>query len=226
MVEFRQKIFFNPLAIASVAGSLLGGGEPTTKFGKTMAGANFVSTAANNKRQANLQEEQMRQEARTAKMQAAEQTKQAKIQAKAQEKIAKQQAKATAQAAKNGANVNVSSSLQPQQQQFSKTSEAKGFVKNLGTLAKERGLHKAMAGAIVGGAVAGGASYLVDKGIQRDIKKDRKFKVALSEHEKKELKRQRNKKLLTTLGTGAALLGTGVAEKKGLLVESAKKYII
>ena len=128
MVEFRQKIFFNPLAIASVAGSLLGGREPTTKFGKTMAGANFVSTAANNKRQANLQEEQMRQEARTAKMQAAEQTKQAKIQAKAQEKIAKQQAKATAQAAKKGANVNVSSSLQPQQQQFHSYGVIKGTV--------------------------------------------------------------------------------------------------
>lgn len=113
-----------------------------------------------------------------------------------------------------------------------KTKEALGFVKNIGTLAKERGLHKAMAGALVSGAVAGGGAYLVDKAIQRDMKKSGDFRLAkpeLSEEEEKARKKSRRKKaILSGLGA-AATVGGVVAAKKGVFGSNvsniANKYV-
>lgn len=112
------------------------------------------------------------------------------------------------------------------------TKEAGGFVKNIGTLAKERGLHKALAGAVVGGAVSGGASYLIDKSIQKDVRKSGNFKLGidnLSDEEKLALKKKRNRKLLATVGTTAALAGGAIAAKKGAfganVQGTANKYI-
>ena len=115
---------------------------------------------------------------------------------------------------------NKSYKLARKQKAYSKVKEGAGFIKNLGTIAKGRGLNKVLAAAAVTGAVSGTGSYLVDKAIQRDAKKSGILKVEkpeLTEEEIKAKKKKRNRKLLLTAGTTAALVGTGIAAKKGKL---------
>lgn len=119
---------------------------------------------------------------------------------------------------------NKSYKLARKQKAYSKATEATGFVKNLGTLAKERGLHKALAGTAVAGAVAGGGAYLVDKAIQRDIKKSGKFEVAKPEKTEKDKKKRRRKLVARAAGT-AALLGGTIAAKKGAFGDKTKDVV-
>ena len=119
---------------------------------------------------------------------------------------------------------NKSYKLARKQKAYSRASEATGFVKNLGTLAKERGLHKALAGTAVAGAVAGGGAYLVDKAIQRDIKKSGKFEVAKPEKSEKDKKKRRRKLIAGAAGT-AALVGGTIAAKKGAFGDKAKGVV-
>ncbi len=106
------------------------------------------------------------------------------------------------------------------QTQYSAVKEGAGFAKNIGTIAKGRGLHKVLAGAAVAGAVSGTGSYLVDKAIQRDAKKSGILKIEKpepTEEEKAAKKKKRNRKLILAGGTAAALVGGGIAAKKGVL---------
>lgn len=119
---------------------------------------------------------------------------------------------------------NKSYKLARKQKAYSKASEAAGFVKNIGTLAKERGLHKTLAGTVVAGAVAGGGAYLVDKAIQRDIKKDGKFEVAKPERTEKD-KKKRRRKLIASAGGTAALVGGTIAAKKGAFGDKTKDVV-
>lgn len=113
----------------------------------------------------------------------------------------------------------------PKQSMFSKVKEAAGFAKNLGTIAKDRGVNRRMAGALVSGAVAGTGAYLVDKAIQKDVKKSKVLKIERPEEspeEAKARKKKRNRRIAgSVLGT-AALVGTGVAAKKGKLGKDSK----
>ena len=108
---------------------------------------------------------------------------------------------------------------------FSAVKEGAGFVKNLGTLAKERNLHGALAGALVAGTVSGVGSYLVDKAIQKDIKKSGVLKVEAQKEtaeEKKARKKKRNRKIAASVLAGAALGGGTIAAKKGKFGKDAQ----
>lgn len=103
---------------------------------------------------------------------------------------------------------------------FSTVKEGAGFVKNLGILAKDRGVDKALAGALVAGTISGLGSYAVDKAIQKDIKKSKILKIEAPEEtaeEKKERKKKRNRKIAASILAGAALGGGTIAAKKGKL---------
>lgn len=116
--------------------------------------------------------------------------------------------------------VNNTYRLNKKTKEYSTVTEGAGFAKNLGTLAKGRGLHKVLAGAAVAGAVSGTGSYLVDRAIQKDAKKSGILKIEKpepTEEEKAAKKKKRNKRLLIATGTGAALIGGGIAAKKGAL---------
>lgn len=119
---------------------------------------------------------------------------------------------------------NKSYKLVRKQKAYSKATEATGFVKNLGTLVKERGLHKALAGTAVAGAVAGGGAYLVDKAIQKDIKKNGKLEVSKPEKTEKD-KKKRRRKLITGAAGTAALLGGTIAAKKGAFGDKTKDVV-
>lgn len=109
---------------------------------------------------------------------------------------------------------------------FSAVKEGAGFVKNLGTLAKERGLHNALAGALVTGTISGIGSYAVDKAIQKDIKKNKVLKIEVPEEtakEKKERKKKRNRKIAASVLAGAALGGGTIAAKKGKFGKDAQE---
>ena len=236
MIKFRQKIFFAP-----ILGSLLTNGVVSAGVG---AGGQVVAA----KQQAKAQEESDKTQERIARQQNLQAQKDRKLQEQQnqiQNKLQKQQMEMANKqfkqqvrvAKKTGVNVQptiTSGQLQqPQETTYSeKTKEATGFIKNIGTLAKERNLHGALAGAVVGGAIAGGGSYLVDKAIQRDIRKGKNFRLAkpeLTPEEKAAQKKKRNRQLLAKVGTGAALVGGAVAAKKGLLGTNtqnvANKYI-
>ena len=106
--------------------------------------------------------------------------------------------------------------------------EGAGFVKNLGTIAKGRGLPKVLASAAVAGAVSGTGSYLVDKAIQKDAKKSGILKIEkpeLTKEEKAAKKKKRNRKLVIAAGTGALLAGGTIAAKKGKLGSDMKKAV-
>lgn len=108
---------------------------------------------------------------------------------------------------------------------FSAVKEGAGFVKNLGTLAKERNLHGALVGALVAGTVSGVGSYLVDKAIQKDIKKSGVLKVEAPKEtaeEKKARKKKRNRKIAASVLAGAALGGGTIAAKKGKFGKDAQ----
>ena len=109
---------------------------------------------------------------------------------------------------------------------FSAVKEGAGFVKNLGTIARGRGLNKVLASAAITGAVSGTGAYLVDKAIQRDAKKSGILKVEkpeLTEEERAAKKKKRNRKLLMAAGTTAALVGGGLAAKKGKFGNDVKE---
>lgn len=227
MIKFRQKEFVLPLA--AIGSSLLTNGVVSAGVGAAgQLGA--ARTAAKQQEESDRTQERI---ARQQNIQAAKdrqaQQKQAQQQAalqKQQLKMANDQFKKQVKLArKTGATITPTiTQTQPQQQQFSKTSEAAGFVKNLGTLAKERGLHKALAGTAVAGAVAGGGAYLVDKAIQRDIKKSGKFEVAKPEKTEKDKKKRRRKLVAGAAGT-AALLGGTIAAKKGAFGDKTKDVV-
>lgn len=229
MIEFRQKLFFAPLLggilTKEVAGNLLvnGGAQAIGAAGqigasKTQAKAQEKSDASQERiaRQQNLQAQ------RDRRFQEQQAKQQAQLQKQQLEMANKQFKQSTKLARKTGLNVQptiTATQGQPQETTYSeKTKEATGFIKNLGTLAKERGLHRAMAGALVSGAITGGSAYAVDKAIQRDIKKSGNFKLSepeLTEEEKKaQKKKRRNKAILSGLGT-ATVVGSTIAAKKG-----------
>lgn len=228
MIKFRQKEFVLPLA--AIGGSLLTNGVVS-------AGVGAVGQLGAAKTAAKQQEESDRTQERIARQQNIQAVKDRQAQQKqAQDQLAfqKQQLKAANNqynkqlklARKTGVSVTPNITVtQPQQQQFSKTTEAAGFVKNLGTLAKGRGLNKVLAGAAVTGAISGTGAYLVDKAIQRDANKSGILKVErpeLTKEEKAAKKKKRNRKLITAAGTTAALVGSGIAAKKGLFGSDVK----
>ena len=214
MIKFRQKEF---IALTSIL----------TGAQIAQAGAGILQGNKQNKIQKEQAEEanriQERQNIRETRLQQQQNQRMNELQ-KQQTKIANQQFNQNLKLArKTGLSVQPTitstQGQQPQQISYSeKTKEATGFIKNLGTLAKERGLHRAMAGALVSGAITGGSAYAVDKAIQRDIKKSGNFKLSepeLTEEEKKaQKKKRRNKAILSGLGT-ATVVGSTIAAKKG-----------
>ena len=227
MIKFRQKEFVLPLA--AIGSSLLTNGVVSAGVGAAgQLGA--ARTAAKQQEESDRTQERI---ARQQNIQAAKDRQAQQKQAQDQLAFQKQQLKAANNqynkqlklARKTGVSVTPNITVtQPQQQQFSRASEATGFVKNLGTLAKERGLHKALAGTAVAGAVAGGGAYLVDKAIQRDIKKSGKFEVAKPEKSEKDKKKRRRKLIAGAAGT-AALLGGTIAAKKGAFGDKTKDVV-
>lgn len=234
MIKFRQKEFIGVGTVVGLAGQLLGGGGPdtSTKFGKAQVIAGGVSNTVQNRRDYKLRKEELESNNKARLAEIAARSDAAKVTANANKEAIKAAAKA-------GGNITVNSNMGPQNQEqpsqvmYStrssrrKKKEALGFVKNIGTLAKERGLHKAVAGALVGGAITGTGAYLVDKGIQRDIKKEGDFEVAkpeLTDEEKKELRKKKNRKLILTGASLATAAGGTLAAKKGYLGKDAKKF--
>lgn len=229
MIKFRQKEFIGVGTVVGLAGQLLGGGGPdtSTTFGKGQVIAGGISNAVQNKRDYKLRKEELEANNKARLAEIAAKSEAAKVTANANKEAIKAASKA-------GGNVTVNSNMgtqnqQPQQAMYSKSSrrkntkEALGFVKNIGTLAKERGLHRAVADALVTGAAVGTGAYLVDKGIQRDIKKEGDFEVNKPELTKEEKKKKRRNLILKT-GIATTAIGGTVAAKKGYLGKDIKKF--
>ena len=217
MIKFRQKEF---IALTSIL----------TGAQIAQAGAGILQGNKQNKIQKEQAEEanriQERQNIRETRLQQQQNQKMNELQ-KQQTKIANQQFNQNLKLArKTGLSVQPTiTATQPQQQQFSRVTEGAGFVKNLGTIARGRGLNKVLAGAAITGAVSGTGAYLVDKAIQKDVKKSGILKIEkpeLTEEEKAAKKKKRNRKLLMAAGTGAALVGGGIAAKKGKFGQDVK----
>ena len=103
--------------------------------------------------------------------------------------------------------------------------EALGFAKNIKQLAADRGVKKGIMATAVGGATAVGAKYLVDKAIQRDIKKSGIEKVNEETPEQAAARKKSKKRaVLLGVGTAAAAVGAGVAAKKGAFGSNAQNW--
>ena len=106
-----------------------------------------------------------------------------------------------------------------------KKKEVLGFVKNLKQLASDRGVKKTIMKTAVGGAAVVGTKYLVDKAIQRDIKKSGLEKVNEETPEQAAArKKSRKRAILIGAGTTAAAVGAGIAAKKGAFGTNAQKW--
>lgn len=106
-----------------------------------------------------------------------------------------------------------------------KKKEVLGFVKNLKQLASDRGVKKTIMKTAVGGAAVVGTKYLVDKAIQKDIKKSGLEKVNEETPEQAAArKKSRKRALLIGAGTAATAIGAGIAAKKGAFGTNAQKW--
>ena len=144
-------------------------------------------------------------------------------------KAFKTNAKLALKQIKNSPVNSATSITQVQQQKAYSNSNTKneiaGFAKNIKQLAANRGVKKSIMATAVGGATVVGARYLVDKAIQRDIKKSGLEKVNEETPEQVAArKKARKRALLIGLGTTAATVGAGIAAKKGAFGTNAKNW--
>lgn len=107
---------------------------------------------------------------------------------------------------------------------YSAIKEGAGFTKNLVKTAEKSGIGKRIVGTAAAGALGVGASYLVDKAIQKDAKNSG-MKVAKEDtEEEKEARRKSRRKRALKLGAAATIIGGGtIAAKKGLLGKDMKE---
>lgn len=106
-----------------------------------------------------------------------------------------------------------------------KSGEFLGFAKNLQQLAKDRNVKQGIVSTAVGGAVAVGGKYLVDKAIQRDIKKSGLEQVNEETPEQAAARQKARKRAaLIGIGTAATAIGGGIAAKKGAFGTGAQTW--
>ena len=107
---------------------------------------------------------------------------------------------------------------------YSAVKEGAGFAKNLVNTAEKSGIGKRIVGTAAAGALGVGASYLVDKAIQKDAKNSGMRVAKEDTEEEKEGRKKNRRKRALKLGTTAAIIGGGtIAAKKGLLGKDMKE---
>jgi len=107
---------------------------------------------------------------------------------------------------------------------YSAVKEGAKFAKNLVNTAEKSGIGKRIVGTAAAGAIGVGASYLVDKAIQKDAKNSGMRVAKEDTEEEKEVRKKNRRKRALKLGTTAAIIGGGtIAAKKGLLGKDMKE---
>lgn len=217
MLKFKKKNFGIPIAAAGakVLGSAL------VKDLAVQGAIGVATTKMSNSAAAKQAEEQMEEQRRLQNQQL-----------KAQAKQNQQMMNTLKEVAKTNPTVAGAAAGQMVQGNFSvpaglvnAAKVAKGAVKDLAIVGKKVGAHKHIASGLALGATAAGASYLVDKAIQADAKRNG---IDLGNGDSEGRKESAKK-----LGKVAAIAGTAalatLGAKKGLLGKSiqgtANKYI-
>lgn len=219
MFKFRKKNFALPAALAgSAAMNAIGAlGVGTSVAGMMQSGKQAKAAAAQ-------QEEAMEEQRRLQNQQLNAQARQNERMMNTLKEVAKQNPGVAAAAAGQQmgvmqGNFSVPAGL------VNAAKVAKGAVKDLAIVGKKVGAHKHVASGIALGTTAAGASYLVDKAIQADAKRNG---IDLGNGDSEGRKESAKK-----IGKVAAIAGTAalatLGAKKGLLGKSiqgtANKYI-
>lgn len=217
MLKFKKKNFGIPIAAAGakVLGSAL------VKDLAVQGAIGVATTKMSNSAAAKQAEEQMEEQRRL-------QNQQLKVQAKQNREMMntlKEVAKTNPTVAGAAAGQMVQGNFSVPAGLVNAAKVAKGAVKDLAIVGKKVGAHKHIASGLALGATAAGASYLVDKAIQADAKRNG---IDLGKGDSEGRKESAKK-----LGKVAAIAGTAalatLGAKKGLLGKSiqgtANKYI-
>lgn len=217
MLKFKKKNFGIPIAAAGakVLGSAL------VKDLAVQGAIGVATTKMSNSAAAKQAEEQMEEQRRLQNQQLKAQAKQNREMMNTLKEVAKTNPTVAGAAAGQmvQGNFSVPASL------VNAAKVAKGAVKDLAIVGKKVGAHKHVASGLALGATAAGASYLVDKAIQADAKRNG---IDLGKGDSEGRKESAKK-----IGKVAAIAGTAalatLGAKKGLLGKSiqgtANKYI-